>query len=247
VPRVEVLLKSGPRSWLSGQTPHGNNGRAHKALLASLQNPAIAEAFRAVRTSLLLSCPNAPPRVLLVTSGIAQEGKSFSCLNLAAALACKGGKVLLVDADLRRGILSRTLGKGSGPGLSNVLSGEVGSDAACHHIDLVPGLMLMPAGDVVASRPELLESQQMAALIATWRQQFSYVVIDTPPVLPVADAVALSPKVDAVIVVVRFAATTRPEYYRYSGAYGYEQYGGGSEGQLLVSPSFQPRSKKESA
>src|SRR5215471_15227228 len=90
-------------------------------LLSSLHNAVVAESFRAVRTSLLLSSPDAPSKVLIVTSGMPQEGKSFVSLNLAVAFARNGCKVLLVDADLRCRTLSRVIDARIGIGLSDVL------------------------------------------------------------------------------------------------------------------------------
>ena len=240
-------------------------GAGQDALLLSLGNPAVAEAFRAARTALLLSRLDERSKILMVTSGMPQEGKSFVSLNLAAAFTYNGAKVLLVDADLRRGNLSRVLDQRAGIGLSDVVRGipKVGShlpsgqmlfgdldpSAAYRQIDDIPGLTFMPAGDCSHSAYELLGSPQMSSIIERWRNQFDYVLIDTPPALPVTDAVVLSRKADAVIVVVRFAVTNQPciqrtirllrdvqaprlgvlvnamdlrspEYFQYSGFYG---------------------------
>jgi capsular exopolysaccharide synthesis family protein len=246
------------------------NGTAQGALFRGLGNPAVAEAFRAVRTSLLLSRLGESSKVLLVTSGMPQEGKSFVSLNLAAAFTYSGAKVLLVDADLQRGSLSRALYQRVGMGLSDVVRGapnfgahlpssemllkHLDASAAYRQIDDIPGLTFMPAGDCSLDASELLGSHQMSAIIESWRDQFDYVLIDTPPILPLTDAVVLSRKVDSVIVVVRFAVTSQPciqrtirlltdvqaprlgmlinamdrhspEYYQYSGVYGGYDYG----------------------
>jgi capsular exopolysaccharide synthesis family protein len=223
-----------------------------RARLVGPSNSLVAEAFRTVRTSLLLSAPGGPAKVVMITSSLPQEGKSFSALNLASVLAQTGGRVLLVDADLRRGSLSRFIRRCTGTGLSHVLRGSPDA-AAYRQIEEIPGLIFMPAGACPESPSELLGSQRMADLINVWRQQFDYVVIDTSPVIPVTDAVVLSPYVDGVIMVVRFAVTNRQsmmrtirvlqnanaqclgvlvnamdvhsaDYYHYSGAYGYGGY-----------------------
>jgi polysaccharide biosynthesis transport protein len=275
IPHAGLLPEAGSKPRLNAPTRNGRNGAEHKASLQRLQNAAVVEAFRSVRTSLLLSRPDQPPRVLMITSGIAQEGKSFASLNLAAAFAYQGDYVLLVDADLRRGTLSRVLAPDSAIGLTQVLSGGADREAY-RRIDDVPGLTFLPAGAPSAHPSESLGSQQMAALLETWRRHFAYVVIDTPPVLPVTDAVVLSPKMDAVIVVVRFAVSLRPsiirtirmlqdvqagplgvmvnamevhspEYQDYSGSHGYDEYHKRGSGELLlVPPSSEPASKGES-
>jgi polysaccharide biosynthesis transport protein len=267
IPHAGMRPEDMAKHWLSAHMRNDHNGTAHDALLLGVHNSAIAEAFRSVRSSLLLSRPQEPPQVLMITSGMAQEGKSFASLNLAAALALNGGKVLLVDADLRRGTLSRVLGQHCGMGLRQVLLG--GPDhPAYRRIDDVPGVIFVPAGARSAQAPELLGSRQMGAMIANWRQQFDYVVIDTPPVLPVTDAVVLSPHVDAVIVVVRFTVSNQqsvirtirvlrdvqaarlavlvnamdihsPEYYHYSGSHGFEEYQKADSREFpLVSSSY---------
>lgn len=246
------------------------NGTTQDALFRGLGNPAVAEAFRAVRTSLLLSRLDESSKVLMVTSGMPQEGKSFVSLNLAAAFTYSGARVLLVDADLQRGSLSRALNQCARIGLSDVVRGapnfgahlpssemllkHLDASAAYRQIDYIPGLTFMPAGDSSRDASELLGSHQMSAIIESWRDQFDYVLIDTPPILPLTDAVVLSRKVDAAIVVVRFAVTSQPciqrtirllrdvqaprlgmlinamdrhspEYYQYSGFNGGYDYG----------------------
>jgi polysaccharide biosynthesis transport protein len=253
IPHAALVPTTGLKYWLNAPMREARDGVSQDALLLSLRNAAVAEAFRSVRTNLLLSRLDEAAKVLMVTSGMAKEGKSFASLNLAAAFACNGGKVLLVDADLRRGTLSMVVNRRSGAGLSQVLLRELAPSAAYMQIDDIPGLTFMPAGPCPHHASELLGSQQMNALIESWRKQFDYVLIDTPPAMSVTDAVVLSRKVDAVIVVVRFAVTNRPsihrtirllrdvqvaplgvlvnamdvrspEYYHYSGFYGEDEH-----------------------
>lgn len=252
---IQQLLKSSVRK--------APTETVQDSLILSLHNAALSEAFRAVRTSLLLSRLGESSKVLMVTSGMPQEGKSFASLNLAAAFVHNGANVLLVDADLRGGTLSRVLNQRAEMGLSDVIRTmlKTGSDlssnqmlfedasAAYSQIDQVPGLTFIPAGECSHDASELLGSQHMSALIESWRKRFDYVLIDTSPVVAVTDAVVLSSKVDAAIVVVRFAVTNQPciqrtirllrdvqaprlsvlvnamdvrspEYYHYSGFYG---------------------------
>lgn len=255
---------------------------AQDQLLLGLGNPGVAEAFRAVRTSLLLSRLDHGSKVVMITSGMPQEGKSFVALNLAAAFTYLGAKILLVDADLRRGTLSRVLNQRAGIGLSDVireaakarshlsarqmLLEDVGSSVAYRQIEEVPGLRFMAVGDCSGPAHEFLGSEQMSAIIESWRNQFDYVFIDTPPAVPVTDAVILSRDVDAVVVVVRFAVSSQPciqrtiqllrdvqaprpgvlvnamdlrssEYYQYSGFYGAYTYGNRGSGKSQLPDS----------
>lgn len=200
-------------------------GAGQDVLLRSLGDPAVTEAFRAVRTALLLSRLHESSRVLLITSAMPQEGKSFASLNLAAALTYSGARVLLVDADLQRGSLSRAFNQDSGTGLSDIIRSapEFGQDhlherlqlsTTYRKIEQVPKLTFMPAGDCSRDASELLGSRRMSTIIESWRNQFDYILIDTPPALAVTDAVVLSRKADAVIVVVRFAVTSQPSIQR---------------------------------
>lgn len=264
IPDARAILRNASKlSLKSGVAEASRHNRRDSAIL-SLGNPAVAEAFRAVRTSLLLSRLDDSCKVLMVTSGMPQEGKSFVSLNLAAAFTNNGARVLLVDADMRSANLSRILDQCFGIGLWDVIRGasetngharsgplvlKEGFPAAYRQIEEVPGLTFMPAGDCPCHAAELLGSEQMSTVIENWRNDFDYVVIDTPPAVPVTDPVILSRKVDAVIVVVRFAVTSQPciqrtirllsdvqaprmgalmnamdlrspEYFHYSGVYG---------------------------
>ncbi|MBV8206124.1 MAG: polysaccharide biosynthesis tyrosine autokinase [Acidobacteria bacterium] len=214
VPQATLGLARPATRWLTGRMERGNghNSTQHSNLFAGFADPAVGEAFRSARTSLLFGSLGERPEVFLITSAVDQEGKTFTSLNLAAALARKRARVLLVDADLRRGTLSATLLQQSNPGLSETLS----TDAAAPYLELenTPGLFFMPCGNSLPSLSELLESERMDAVLAGWREEFDYVVVDTPPVLAVTDAVVLSTKVDAVVVVARIARTNRQAFAR---------------------------------
>ena len=152
----------------------------------------VAEAFRAVRTSILLSSMEKPPKVLMVTSALPQEGKTTISSNLAAALAQRGGRVLLVDADLRRPRIQKSMQLPfSAMGLSTVLAGTQTAEEAIVQSPELPNLDVLTAGPPPPYPAELLGSQRMKSLIARWRTVYEHVVIDTPPVLSVTDAVSL--------------------------------------------------------
>jgi capsular exopolysaccharide synthesis family protein len=253
IPQGGISAGSEPKNWLKAYPTNGRNGvERSAALLLGPDKWAVAEAFRWVRSSLLLSRPQEAPKVLMLASAMAGEGKSFASLNLAAALAQNGDKVLLVDADLRRGTLSKILKQNSEIGLSEALLGEA-ERKAYKQLDELPGLTFLPSGALLSCPAELLGSPKMAAMIEAWRREFTYVVLDTPALLPVTDAVVLSPHVDIAIIVARFAFTQSqsilrairllrsvqvrnigllvndmdphsPEYSHYSGSYGYAAY-----------------------
>jgi exopolysaccharide transport family protein len=169
----------------------------------------MAESYRALRTSLLLSNLGAPPKVIMVTSARPQEGKTTTSINTAIVLAQKGVRVLLVDADLRRPSIHKTLGMGPRSGLSNVLTGSATLQQTITTSPILPNLFIMPAGTPPPNPAELLASSNMRDLLAELRQQFDHIVIDTPPTLSVTDAVVLSPRADATILVIRSGQTTK--------------------------------------
>src|SRR6185437_7063971 len=173
----------------------------------------LAEAYRALRTSLLLSNIDAPPKVLLVTSALPQEGKSTTSLNMAIALAQQEARVLLIDADLRRPTLHTRL-KVNSAGLSGALGSRNGYKPETVVVPGVPNLYVLPAGVKPPFPAEALASQRMEHFLNGWREQFDFVVIDSPPVLAVTDAVMLSKSADAVLLVVRSEQTTKQSLLR---------------------------------
>jgi polysaccharide biosynthesis transport protein len=169
----------------------------------------MAESYRALRTSLLLFNLGAPPKVIMVTSARPQEGKTTTSINTAIVLAQKGVRVLLVDADLRRPSVHKTLGMGPRSGLSNVLTGSATVQQTIATSPILPNLFILAAGTPPPNPAELLASSNMRDLLAELRQQFDHIVIDTPPTLSVTDAVVLSPRADATILVIRSGQTTK--------------------------------------
>lgn len=174
----------------------------------------MAESYRALRTSLLLTSLGAPPRTILITSALPREGKTTTSINTAIVLAQKGTRVLLIDADLRRPSIHKTLGLGPRVGLSNVLTGGVSVQQATVRSSVLPNLYILPAGPPPPNPAELMASSQMIEMLAELREQFDHVVVDTPPTLSVTDAVVLSTRADAVVLVIRSAQTTKPALRR---------------------------------
>ncbi|MGB8731626.1 MAG: polysaccharide biosynthesis tyrosine autokinase [Candidatus Sulfotelmatobacter sp.] len=169
----------------------------------------MAESYRALRTSLLLSNLGAPPKVIMVTSALPQEGKTTTSINCAVVLAQKGIRVLLIDADLRRPSIHKTLGMGPRSGLSNVLTGSATLEQAITRSTVLPNLNILPAGTPPPNPAELLASTNMRDVLEQLRGQYDHIVVDTPPTLSVTDAVVLSPRADAIVLVIRSGQTTK--------------------------------------
>jgi capsular exopolysaccharide synthesis family protein len=169
----------------------------------------MAESYRALRTSLLLSNLGSPPKVIMVTSALPQEGKTTTSINCAVVLAQKGTRVLLIDADLRRPSIHKTLGMGPRSGLSNVLTGSSTLEQTITRTAILPNLFVLPAGTPPPNPAELLASANMRDVLAKLREEYDHIVVDTPPSLSVTDAVVLSPRADAVVLVIRSGQTSK--------------------------------------
>jgi len=200
-----------------------SNGHSRKLLKATVdeksESPSLvaysrpkseaAEAYRALRTSILLSAFGAPPKVVLITSALPQEGKTTISANSALVLAQRGSRVLLVDADLRRPGIENIFALRPRGGLSTLISGVDKLEDVLLAFPPVPNLWILPAGPLPPQPAELLSSTVMRDYIARWRNEFDHIIIDTPPCLSVTDAVVLSPEADRVILVARSGQTTK--------------------------------------
>ena len=188
----------------------GENGAGGPSDLVVLREPwsRVAEAFRSFRTAVLFSVPEAPPKVILVTSTRAAEGKTVGSINLATALAQAGSRVLLLDADLRHPRCHCLLGVDAARGLSSFLAGKVELESVLQTLD-APPLSFIPAGPLPVAPAELVGSARMRQALTDLRGQYDFVIVDTPPVLPVTDAVVLATKADAVVLVMKGHGTPR--------------------------------------
>lgn len=171
-------------------------------------NAPYTEALRKLRTALLLAKSAAPPQLLLVTSSVAGEGKSILSSNLSAVLAQGGNKVLLVDADLRKPCLGERFGCSSKTGLSQFLTDEHRIEDILE-ISSLPKLHLLTAGPVPPYPADLLGSMRMMEALNRWREYYDFIVLDSPPVLPVADPIVLASMADATLLVARYGMTNR--------------------------------------
>ena len=172
---------------------------------------AVSEALRTIRAGILLSSADRPPRVVMITSSMQGEGKTTILSNLAVTLAQASHRTLMIDGDLRRSQLSQLFRDESAPhsrGLSDLLTGQAGLDQVIHDTT-VKGLDILPAGSKAPNPAELLGSHSMRQLIQDLSRRYDFILLDSPPVLPVADALMLSRLVDSVLMVVRSRKTDR--------------------------------------
>lgn len=193
--------------------PGRDGGGSESRELVTLVEPAstVAEAYRSVRTNLLFSTPGRPPRTILVTSSQAGEGKTVTVINLAVSLALSGSRVLVLDADLRNPGCHRPMRVSRTPGLSNVLTGQCSLEDVLVATPVLNGnarsnghgLFVLPAGEAAPNPAELLGSEVMSELLAELKERFDFVLVDSPPVLPVTDSVVVATKTDGVLFVVR--------------------------------------------
>jgi len=176
----------------------------------------ISEAFRALRTSLLLSQADHPPQVILVTSALPREGKTTAAVNLAVTLAQLGDRTLLMDSDLRKPGIRRALNLTGGKelGLSSYLAGVSTLDEVLMTHPTINNLVALTTGPVPPSPADLLSSHRMREAIIDLRQRFKFVVIDSPPVMAATDAVILSALTDGVLLVVRSGETPKEAFTR---------------------------------
>jgi len=209
-----------------------------------------AEAFRSLRTALLLSSTEQPPKFILLTSATPSEGKTTTASNLACILAQGDSRVLLIDADLRRPNLHHRFGLNGKVGLTTLLSGTTKLKETVQQIPEVPNLDVLPSGPVPPFPTEMLSSEAMDNLLRHCGEIYTHVVIDSPPILSVTDGVVLAHEADAVVLVVRHGKSSKhvvrrardlllrsgapitgivlnavdlnsPEYYGYYGYSGY--------------------------
>jgi polysaccharide biosynthesis transport protein len=209
-----------------------------------------AEAFRSLRTSLLLSNTGHPPKYIVLTSATPSEGKTTAASNLAAILAQRDTRVLLIDGDLRRPNVHHRFGLNGKIGLTTVLTGATKLEETVQRVPEIPNLDILPSGPVPPFPTEMLSSEAMETILKRCGDLYDYIVIDSPPILSVTDGVILARQADAVVLVVRHGKSSKhvvrrardlllrsgaaitgivlnavdlnsPEYYGYYGYSGY--------------------------
>jgi polysaccharide biosynthesis transport protein len=201
------------------QLPAGADELAAARRLPAIDGPhtAFVESLRSLRTSILLSRSGAPPKVILITSATEDEGKSTVSMNLAAVFAQSNSRVLLVEADMRHPGLTRRFGyeRVGGTGLSSMLSGvDYQNIPTIEAFSELPRLRVLPAGPMPPYPAELLGSDRMHELVEGWRGMYDVVIIDSPPLLAVADSQILARESDLTILVARHGLSTRKSLER---------------------------------
>ena len=204
--RVKLLL---------GDASNGHEKRI-ELVAQHLPKSQMSEAFRALRTALLLSQADHPPQVILVTSALPREGKTTAAANLAVTLAQLGDRTLLIDADLRKPGVGRLLNLAGGKyaGLSSYLAGVSSLELVTIQHPVIPNLSAIPTGPLPPNPADLLSSHKLADAIAELRDKFKFIVIDSPPIMAATDAVILSVKADGVLLVVRSGETPKEAFTR---------------------------------
>jgi len=200
---------------INGIATNGHEKRI-ELVAQHLPKSQMSEAFRALRTSILLSQADHPPQVILVTSALPREGKTTAAANLAVTLAQLGDRTVLVDADLRKPGVGRLLNLGSGnfAGLSSYLAGVSSLDLVTVQHPAIPNLAAIPTGPLPPNPADLLSSHKFAEAITELRTKYKFIVIDSPPVMAATDAVILSVQTDGVLLVVRSGETPKEAFTR---------------------------------
>jgi succinoglycan biosynthesis transport protein ExoP len=206
--RTPKLLK-GPRDPESGS----------RVALVSYERPQsqISEAFRALRTSLMLSQAEHPPQVILVTSSLPREGKSTAAVNLAVTFAQLGDRTILVDGDMRKPGIGKLLSMSEGSrhaGLSTYLAGVSSLELVTIPHPSIPNLAVIPAGPIPPNPADLLSSQRLRDMIAALRGEYKFIVFDSPPVMAATDSIVMSVATDSVLMVVRSGVTPKDAFIR---------------------------------
>jgi polysaccharide biosynthesis transport protein len=215
VPAFALSNGNASRAKLLRGTANGD-GKRVELVAQHLPKSQMSEAFRALRTALLLSQAAQPPQVILVTSALPREGKTTAAANLAVTLAQLGDRTLLIDADLRKPGVGRVLNLVGGKyaGLSSYLAGVSSLELVTVQHPAIPNLSAIPTGPLPPNPADLLSSHKLADAIAELRTKFKFIVIDSPPIMAATDAVILSVQADGVLLVVRSGETPKKAFLR---------------------------------
>ncbi len=191
------------------------SGRPYPVELITFGHPKsmLSEAYRNIRTSILLSFSEKPPKKIIISSPNPTEGKTTTVINTAIALSQTGARVLIIDADLRKPKIHKIFDEENGLGLSNFLSGQGELEAIIKKTE-IPNLYYIPSGPIPPNPSELLGSNLFKSMLESLGESFDHLVLDSPPVLGFADSIILSTAVDGVILVVLSGKTPRETLQR---------------------------------
>jgi len=209
IPTMDSMPKR--RLLLVGAGEDADAAANSELLIHTDSRSSLAEAYRQLRTSILLSTAGRAPKSLLITSSLPAEGKTTTAINTAISLAQTGAKVLIIDADMRRPRLHTVFDIGNGQGLSTLLSSELSEKEITEAIqyDEAAKLNLLPSGPIPPNPAELIGSEQMAKLLHLVQNKFTHVVVDSPPINSFTDGVLIASLVDGVILVVHSGKSSR--------------------------------------
>ena len=209
VPVMATIPLSGDMRGQDGQTLNLSVMEA-----PSSKGSGASEAFRKLRTNLAFSHVDNPPRIIVVTSPKPGDGKSTIAANLAAAIAFGGQKVTLVDGDLRRPTVARSMGLPEGGGLTDLLAGAVSLEDVVQEHPEISGLRILGAGRIPPNPSEVLASSYVREIVRSLLDRVDYVVLDTAPVLPVADGSEVAALADGTLLGARHGVTTDAQVKR---------------------------------
>lgn len=191
------------------KTQTAQRGVADQKLGADLDF-ASAEAYNLLRTNVSFALPGKQGcKIIGITSACPQEGKSFTSINFAYALAKNGSRVLLLDGDMRRPSIAASLDLSRVPGLSNVLTRQNEVEEVLHKNILNENLTVLLSGNIPPNPSELLGSEEMKALLDRMSADYDYIIVDLPPVISVSDALVISKYLDGIVLVLRHGFTRR--------------------------------------
>jgi non-specific protein-tyrosine kinase len=193
----------------------GRSGDGRRLVALDDPTSGAAETYRSLRTSLRLLALRSPITTLLVTSAMPGEGKTTTVANLGVTMARTGLRVLVVDLDLRRPQLAEFFGGDNERGLTSVLMGEATLEEVLMAVPVaagVPSMAVLPAGPLPLNPSEVMSTDRVGDLLAQLRDEADLIIIDTPPIVPVTDAVVLSPRVDSVLLIVKAGKTRRRHF-----------------------------------
>lgn len=200
--------RSGSKAVVKQEHEAQNASEATDLLTLYNPNSVASESFKTIRTSLLLSFPEAPPGTILVTSSRPGEGKTFVATNLAISLAQLDRKVVLVDADMRNPRVHRIWRMRNDTGLSRFLTSDIAPGEVTRP-SKIKGLSLITSGTKTPRPAELLSSKRLDQLLELLRGQYDHVIVDSPPIMPVADSLILSARMQCVVFVIHGGVTPR--------------------------------------
>lgn len=205
------------RSTSNGRSKHNGNGNGNgegnistSMMITGDKGYQISEAYRHLRTSVLLSTAGGAPKSLLISSSVPAEGKTTTAVNTAISLAQTGVSVVIIDADMRRPRLHKIFDKNNERGLSTILSRQMSESEILNLVQQHQGtgLYVMPSGPIPPNPAELIGSEQMKILLSTLEKHFTHVVVDSPPIASFTDSVLISAMVDGTVLVVHAGKTT---------------------------------------